>query len=442
MKKFLTAILLICIGVSTASARTVCKNKTCKFFIDTSSKLSKHADISRFVDIVEDVCLSATTDENAYRCSNAMGFFVEKYDVTDGISYEVLLDFCDLSFGCDIDPAKKYYENPDLAKKQCETEKKTKCKKMFNDLLAFGKGADGKREVGGNCKADGVIGRLGSEGKYVATADGLKCKLKKCGPTFVVAEDGFSCVSSVAHKDLHNLSQEEQEVRYNRVYSFTNVGSLSDKLMESPYLYQKYDGYYKQYMEDFYKEADEYISGFSDKDPTNMVFVKKMDKDLYESLCGERANYLVSGGFHLEGERLVRNKGSYIKCENKAADEKYMFDGCLSCGTGKFCAQEQFGNETVYICAVDQDSHLLTGEDKLVYEALQTTVKENHRLTNDPCDGLNENVMQTLCERYNNTLKNAPARRGDVYSLESRARGECYRKYGYELNLGGCRKKK
>lgn len=68
--------------------------------------------------------------------------------------------------------------------------------------------------------------------------------------------------------------------------------------------------------------------------------------------------------------------------------------------------------------------------------------QETVRLTNDPCDGLNENVMQTLCESYNNTLKNAPAQRGNVYGLESGARGECYRKYGYELGLGGCRKKK
>ncbi len=67
---------------------------------------------------------------------------------------------------------------------------------------------------------------------------------------------------------------------------------------------------------------------------------------------------------------------------------------------------------------------------------------EKVRLTNDPCDGLDESTMQTLCDKYNNTLKQVPMQRGTTYSLESSAYGKCYKKYGYELDLAGCRKKK
>ncbi len=59
--------------------------------------------------------------------------------------------------------------------------------------------------------------------------------------------------------------------------------------------------------------------------------------------------------------------------------------------------------------------------------------------TSDVCKGMNEQTIQQMCDRYNETVKNRNIA-GSTYSLEYGTYGECYEAYGYSLSAFGCKK--
>ena len=132
---------------------------------------------------------------------------------------------------------------------------------------------------------------------------------------------------------------------------------LEEQFKNSPYLYQKYNGYVDRYIKDAKKLSPEEAKKAA-------KLIAEMDEKYFEKLCensyGPAHNSSVIFDTELKnGERhLVYNQDSYVFCGEKDSDvlETFRLNGDYCEANKSECETHKFGQDTVCSCKSDNDT--------------------------------------------------------------------------------------
>ena len=135
-----------------------------------------------------------------------------------------------------------------------------------------------------------------------------------------------------------------------------------DNFKDSPYLYQRYNGYIDRYIKDM-KDQEKKVAQGSAKISSAQIaeIVRGRDAWIFENICGEKGTFVAHFAFDTKTEangerRLIRNQDTYIECISADGWRGFFKFDCNHCpGNRRVCIPDNFGSEFVFSCHADND---------------------------------------------------------------------------------------
>lgn len=142
---------------------------------------------------------------------------------------------------------------------------------------------------------------------------------------------------------------------------------------DSPYLYQRYNGYIDRYIKDMKAQEKNVAQGTAKISSAQIAeIVRRRDAWIYGNIdaCGENGTFIVHFAFdtikEANGERrLIRKPETYIECVSEDGWRGFFKFDCNHCPEGRrACVPGNFGDEFLFSCHAENDCQERE-EDKL-----------------------------------------------------------------------------